>query len=259
MAKTPTPTSPPGNDKRDREQDMFMREVDEAVRQDEVTNFAKKYGWPLGIAFVAIMAAYGGWLFWNSSSEAAMEERSEALVQAIDELEAGNMGIADGELAFLSGGDDGVAAAAAMLRAGIAIEQDRPEDAAALFDQVANNADLPAEIRDIAAIRSVSVMYDTLDPADIIARIGPIAVPGNPYYGSAGELVAHAYLAQGQEDQAGSLLVAISQDDNVPSTLRGRTRQLAGMLGFDAIDDVDAALAEITGNDAQGPAVELVE
>lgn len=236
-----------------------MREVDEAVRQDEVSNFARKYGVPLGIAFLVLMAAYGGWLIYNASNRSSMEDRSNELVQALDELEAGNINLADTKLAAVAEGTDGAAAAAAMLQAGIAIQQDRPADAGALFDRVANNDDLPAELRDIAAIRSVATQFDTMEPAQVIARIGPLAQPGNPYYGSAGELVAHAYLAQGQRDQAGPLLVAISKDEAVPTSIRGRTRQLAGLLGFDAIDDVDAALAEITGQEEEQPTVQLAE
>ncbi|KLE35047.1 tetratricopeptide repeat protein [Aurantiacibacter luteus] len=259
MAKPPATSITPATPQRDREQDMLMREVDEAVRQDEVTSFAKKYGVPLGIGFVALMAAYGGWLWYNASQHAGDEERSTQLVQALDELEAGNVNLADTKLAAIAAGEDGAAAAAAMLQAGIAIQQDRPAEAAALFDRVANNADLPSQMRDIAAIRSVSTQYDDMEPAQVIARIGPLAQPGNPYYGSAGELVAHAYLAQNQRDQAGPLLVAISKDEDVPQSIRARTRQLAGLLGFDAIEDVDAALAEITGQDAQQPSVELAE
>ncbi len=237
-----------------------MREVDEAVRQDEVGNFAKSYGLPLGILLVVALAAFGGYLFWQDRSEGALEADSEALVQAMDELDAGNVDVADGELALLADGSKGAAAAAAMLRAGIAIQQDRPAEAVALFDEVANDAELPSNMRDIAAIRSVTTQYDDVDPQAVIDRLGPMAQPGNAYYGSAGELVAHAYLAQGKQDQAGPLLVAISKNDDVPQTIRGRTRQLAGLLGFDAIEDVDAALAEITGQDMPDDSqVELVE
>jgi hypothetical protein len=31
----------------------------------------------------------------------------------------------------------------------------------------------------------------------------------------------------------------------VPQTLRSRTRQLAGLLGYDAVEDVDETLAEL--------------
>ena len=260
-------TSPSSKDEKekkpDAEQEMLMREVDEAVRQDEVSTFARKYGWPLGIVFVVAIAGYGGFLLWQNQTESALQERSEELVMAMDELDAENLGIADIELNELSQGDDGAAAAAAMLRANIAMEQGRTVDAVALYDQVANNAELPSEYRDVAAIRSISAQFDELDPQAVIDRIGPLAQPDSPYFGSAGELVAHAYLAQERPEQAGPLLVSIAQNDNVPQSIRGRSRQLAGALGFDAIDDVDAALTEITGQEpADAPAdanVELVE
>ena len=238
---------------------MLMREVDEAVRQDEVSHFGKKYGWPLGIAFVLAIAAFGGFLFWQGQSERGAEEQSEQLVQAIDELEAGNTALADGELAELAAGEGGAAAAASMLRGGIALENGDSEAAAARFDEVANDDSLPAELRDIAAIRSVAARFDEMQPQAVIDRLGPLAVPGGAYYGSAGEMVAHAYLAQGKEDQAGPLLAAISRDEDVPSGIRARTRQLAGLLGYDAIDDVDAALAEITGGQGEQGSAELVE
>ena len=53
--------------------------------------------------------------------------------------------------------------------------------------------------------------------------------------------------------EAGPLFAAISKDKNAPASLRSRTRQLAGVLGVDAIDDVDKTLAEISAqNDSQG-------
>ena len=238
---------------------MLMREVDEAVRHDEVGDFARKYGWPLGIAFVVAMAAFGGFLFWQGSQEGNLEEQSEQLVQAIDELEAGNTDIADDELALLAQGKGGSAAMARLLRGGIALERGDTETAAAMFDTVANDADMPRELRDIATIRSVTARYDEMDPQEVLDRVGPLAVPDNPYYGSAGELVAHAYLAQNKNDEAGALLVDIAGSDDVPDSIRSRARQLAGLLGFDAIEDVDATLAEMSGQDVEQSQVELVE
>jgi hypothetical protein len=87
----------------------------------------------------------------------------------------------------------------------------------------------------------------------VVDRLKPLAVPGNPWFGSAGELVGMAYLRQGKNDLAGPLFAAIAKDESVPASLRSRTRQLAGLLGYDAVVDVDAALAEMR-NDEQAPA-----
>ena len=99
-------------------------------------------------------------------------------------------------------------------------------------------------MRDLAKVREIAVRYDTMKSADIIAALKPLAVPGNPYFGSAGEMVAHAYLDQGKRAEAGALFAQIAKDDQVPETMKSRARQMAGVLGVDAIEDVDALLEE---------------
>ena len=231
---------------RDKEQEMLMREVDDAVRQDQAANFAKSYGKPLIAALVLGLVAFGGYLWWDSSQEAKMEQSSEDLVAAIDELNAGNLKAADGELAPLAAdGGPAAAAAARLLQGGIASQEGRTTDAVKLFDQVAADGNTPQPMRDLATIRSVAVQFDTMDPATVISRLGPLAVEGNPWFGSAGELVAMAYLEQGKEKEAGPLLAKIATDEDVPQTIRARTRQLAGLLGYDAVEDVEATLAEV--------------
>jgi hypothetical protein len=69
-----------------------------------------------------------------------------------------------------------------------------------------------------------------------------------------------AYMKQGKAELAGPLFAAIAMDEDVPQTLRSRTRQLAGLLGYDAVTDVDQTLAELReaeaapGTPAQAPA-----
>ena len=83
------------------------------------------------------------------------------------------------------------------------------------------------------------MQFDTIPPAEVVERLKPLAVPGNPWFGSAGELVGIAYLKQNKPDLAGPLFSAIAQDESVPESLRARSRQISGLLGVDAIADVD--------------------
>ena len=94
---------------------------------------------------------------------------------------------------------------------------------------------------DLARVREVSVNFDTMKPADVIAQLKDLATPGNPFFGSAGELVAMAHLEAGNRAEAGKLFAAMSKDEALPETLRSRARQMAGLLGVDAIDDVARA------------------
>lgn len=232
-----------------------MREVDEAVRQDQMGDAVKRYALPVGIAVVVGLAALGGWLYWHEHSEGVLEERSEGLVTGLDAIDAGRASQADAELAKLVADDAGGAAIPAMLlRADIALQNGKPADAVKLFDAVAANDSAPQPYRDIAAIRSVATNYDNLQPQQVIDRLKPLATPGNPWFGSAGELVGMAYLAQNKNDLAGPLFAEIAKNEKVPETLRSRARQLAGMLGYDAVVDVDKTLAELQEGAAAAPA-----
>jgi hypothetical protein len=58
----------------------------------------------------------------------------------------------------------------------------------------------------------------------------PLAVAGNAWLGSAGELMAAAYLREGRRDLAGQVFARIAADAEVPSSLRQRAVQMAGVL-----------------------------
>lgn len=234
-------------DKRARAQaaqdDVLLREVDDAVRQDQYAQAAQRYGRSAGAALVVALALFAGYLFWDNRQDAAHEKDSEALVGALDQVERGNLASASTALdPLIADGSDGPQAAAQLLKAGIAMEQAKPEEAAKIYDAVAANGDAPQALRDLATIRAVTARYDKLAPADVIAQLKPLAVPGNAWFGPAGEMVAMAYLDQGKDAEAGALFAAVSKDKNSSDTLKSRTRQMAGLLGVDAIDDVDTVL-----------------
>lgn len=248
MALTPSKNKTPEELKAEKaaaQDDVLMREIEDAVRQDDYARFAQTYGKPiLGLLIVALLA-FGGYLFWQSQREAAMEKSSEDLVAALDQYGAGNLDSAAEQAAAVAAeGEGGAAAIALMLQAGIALQDDRPQEAAELFGQVATNEDAPAALRDLALIRQVAATYDRREPDEVIAKLKPLAVPGNAFFGSAGELVAMAYLEKGERKQAGTLFGEIAKNEEVPESLRSRSRQMAGLLGVDAIEDVDKLLEE---------------
>ncbi len=243
-------------ERQQREQEVLLREVDEAVRQDELGGIAQRYGKLIAGGVVLALAAFGGYLFWQDRREAQLEERSEKLISAYDQLDAGQMGPASAALTELAAEDPSGAPAisAKLAQAGIALNQNRRDDAVALYRGIADDGDAPQPYRDLANVRLMAAQFDTVDPQQVIDRLKPLATPGNPWFGSAGELVAMAYLKQGKENLAGPLFAAIAKDEEVPQSLRSRTRQLAGLLGYDAVEDVDVALAEAGRENQPAPA-----
>jgi hypothetical protein len=232
--------------------EALLREVDDAYREQQVAELARRYGVPAGIALVLALVLFGGYLFWHSQREGDREQRSEELVKALDAIDAGNFDTAAPMLEKLvADGSDGGQTAARMLQAGVALRQGRDGDAVRLYGQIRADADAPQSYRDLATVREVAASFDSMDKAEVVKRLKPLAVPGKAWFGSAGELLAMAYLDQNRRDLAGPLLAQIAKDEDAPQSLRSRARQVAGVLGVDAIGDADQALGKLSeGGDA---------
>jgi hypothetical protein len=107
--------------------------------------------------------------------------------------------------------------------------------AIAAYAKIASDTGLPQPFRDMALIRQTMAEFDTLAPQQIIDRLKPLAVPGNPWFGSAGEMTAIAYMKLGKDNVAGPIFAQIAKQKDLPQSLRGRAVQMAGALGIDAV------------------------
>jgi hypothetical protein len=110
-----------------------------------------------------------------------------------------------------------------------------------LYEAVANDSALPQPLRDAALVKAVRTGFDQMRSADVIAKLKPLAVPGNPWFAVAGELVAVAHFKDGKPEAAKPILIAMVKDDKLGPSLRTRAAQLAiaagvdvGTLGLDA-------------------------
>ncbi|AXB77640.1 tetratricopeptide repeat protein [Novosphingobium sp. P6W] len=239
MALPPDNTTP--STVRDAAQrDVFLREVDEAVRQDQLEGFMARYGKLLFAVIVIALLAFAGWIYWDHRQTKEREERAEAYVQALDSLQSENLDAAKAKLAPIAaaGASDATVTSARLTLAGIALRQEKKADALKLYAQVAADAKAPQALRDLATVREIGANFDAMKPQDVVDRLKPLAAPGNAWFGVAGEMVGMAYLKQGKQDQAGPLFAAIAKDETVEDGLRSRARQLAAVLGVDAVDDV---------------------
>lgn len=225
------------------EDEVLIREIDEAVRQDDAAAFMKKYGPTLAGVIVLFLAAFGGWLYWQNLQESELEAQSETLITALDAVEAGDYAAATEQVdPLIADGAPGARAAALFLQAGAALEQGETARAVEIYGRIAADEEIAAPLRDLARLREVASNFDERDPADAIAKLEPLARPGNTFYGSAAELTAIAHLEMGNRKEAGEIFAAISKDEDLPETLTRRAQQLAGILGVDAIEDVEALL-----------------
>ena len=216
--------------------EAFLREVDDELRRDQLTTFWERWGVWLIVGIVAALALFGGYLYWQHHQAQVAGADGEKLQAAYDSLGANQPAQAAKPLAELAGSSrNGYRAAALFTQADVLLQKNDYRGAAAKFAAVAGDASLPAPFRDLALIRQTAAEFDTLKPQVVIERLRPLAVAENPWFGSAGEMVAIAYLRSNRRDLAVSLFSQIARADGVPDSIRQRAVQMAGAMGADAV------------------------
>jgi hypothetical protein len=215
--------------------ETFVREVDENLRRDQLRDFFKAYGNWLIAAVVLFLVASGGFIWWKQHQEQRSEAQVEQLAQIYKDIGSGNTAQAPQQLGALSkDSSKAVRASAQFTRAALALQQNDVKLATATYKSIANDDSLPDPYRHAALIRQTALEFDQLQPQEVIARLEPLAKPGEPWFGSAGEMTALAMIKQGRSKEAGQLYAAIAKDSGVPESIRARAVQVAGSLGVNA-------------------------
>ncbi|KQM28802.1 MULTISPECIES: tetratricopeptide repeat protein [unclassified Sphingomonas] len=215
--------------------EAFIREVDEELRREQMSNIGKRYGLWIIVAVLVVLAAFGGWTWWNHHQNTLAGEQGEQLAIALDDIQQGRVAQASDIVGKLTSSDkDAVRATALLTQADMLLSKNDTKGAAAAFAKVAADETLAQPFRDMALVRQTAVEYDSLQPQQVIDRLRGLADKGSPWLGSAGEMVAVAYLRQNKLQQAGQTFGLIAQSDGVPDSIRARAVQMAGSLGVDA-------------------------
>ncbi len=216
--------------------DAFIREVDEEVRRDQLNQLWTRYGRVTLIAVGLFLVALAAFLYWRETQAEKAGLAGEQMVAALGHLDAGNPEAAKPALTELAASSrTGYAVVAKLTQAAIAAKNADVDTAVKLYGEVIADSDVAQPFRDLATIRKVMLQFDTLPPAQIEATLRPLAAPGSPWHGTAGELLAVAYLRDGKTQLAGPLFAAVARDNNAPPTVRARAAQMASSLGLDPI------------------------
>jgi hypothetical protein len=216
--------------------EAFLREVDEEYRRDQMLGIWKRYGRVIAGAIVLGLIALAGWLLWQNHSNGAAGKRGEEYDAALQLLQQNQPGQALPALDKVAQGTkDGYTALARIAQGNLLLDRNDAKGAAAQFASVVNDKSIEQPYRDLALVRQTAAEFDTLKPEVVIQRLGTLANPDSPWFGTAGEMVAAAYLKAGNRPAAGKLFAQIAQGgDSVPESIRQRAVQLAGVLGVDA-------------------------
>ena len=203
-----------------------FQEVDDAVRQDDLKAWWKRWGsYVVAAAVVAVVVVAGlvGWRQYDASRRAAA---STAYSIALSKIGQDNAA-ARSELDKLAESAPEpyrwlAALASAQLR-------NTPEEQVAALLAVAPQ--LPSELSDLAIVIAGFRSVGTPKEADVAAKLQPLAQPERPFHASALELEALAAVRKGDLAAARKTWNEIIKDASAPQGAQQRAQILLTLYG----------------------------
>ncbi len=201
-----------------------FREVDDAVRQDDMKLWWKRWGtWVVGAAVVAVVAVTGmvGYRQYDGAQRAAASAAYTAALAKIGQDNAAARAELNKQAESAPAPYNSLAAlAAAQLL-------DKPEEQVAALEAV--SARLPPELSDLAQVIAGFRSADTPKFETTVARLDPLAMPDRPFHASVAELQALAAARKNDLKRARELWTAIVKD---PASPQGAQQRAQAMLTY---------------------------
>ncbi len=207
--------------------DIF-REIDEEVRRDKAVEFWQKYqNWIIALALL-IVAATGGWRYYEYQRRLAAEEAGAKFQAALQLSEQGKKEDAERAFTSLAQGNAGGYAVLARLRA--AAETPDRDQKIKLFDAVGADNSVDRTFRELARLRAAIVAIDDSGFEDVRKRLEPLSTAEGIYRHTARELLALAAFKAENYDAASRSLETILADAQTPGSVRQRATTLQALV-----------------------------
>jgi hypothetical protein len=212
--------------------DEFIREVNEAVRQDQWLSLWQRYGSYLVAAALAIVIGSALGVGWRSYQEGRRQDEAQRFAEASRLLQDQRPGDAASAFAGLAGDAGTGYGVLAQLRAAQAhgAAGDAAAKAAALGQLGETGAALPL-YRELARLLAIQQTLDSAEPAGLIAELDQIAASNQPWRYSALELKALAQLKANDSQGARATLQGLTEDPATPPDMTRRAAELLATLG----------------------------
>ena len=211
--------------------DSFLREVDEAVRQERYKKLWDQYGvYALGLAalIVAGVAAYKGWAYWQErQAQAAGAKFSEALTM----LDGADATRAKDVLALLV--EEGPPGYRVLARFQLAAAEAKAGDidkAVADYDALASDSSVDEILRGHATLQAAALRLDKADYAEMERRLKDLAEGNSAWRFSARELLGLSAYRLNDMREAEKQFSALVGDQGTPPNLRERADMMLALI-----------------------------
>jgi hypothetical protein len=213
------------------DRDSFLREVDEAVRQDQYKKLWDNYGvYALAglLLIVAAVAAYKGWSYWQErQAQEAGAKFSEALTLegGTDDAKAHDL------LASLAAqGPEGYRVLARFQLAAAEAKAGDLDKAVADYDALASDAGADQILQGHAALQAAALRLDKADYAEMDRRLKGLIDSNGAWRFSARELLGLSAYRLNNMREAERQFSALIGDEDTPPNLRERADMMLALI-----------------------------
>jgi len=221
--------------------DSIFREVDEAIRQEQLKKLWDRYGLIVvagAVAIVAGVGGYKGWVWWQAEQA---RETGARFVGAQARIEEGKP--AEASEIFRSLAQDGPSGYRLLSRfqlAALYVEQGKIEEAAKLYDELAGASGGGEVLQDYARLQAATLRVDTASFDDLLGKIEPLSKPDNPWRHTAREILGLSAYRNGDTRVAERYYNLMITDQQTPANMRRRAEMMLSLMvqsGGDGTDD----------------------
>ena len=205
-------------------------EVDEEVRRERLKKLWDKYSIFIIGAVLLIIAAVGGWRGYQYLEAKKAAQAGEAFNRAVELSEQNKHAEAQAAFANLAAKAPGGYRTLARFRAAGEEASLDSKAAAKMFDDIAADSSVGAELQALARIRAAGLLVDTGSYAEIKRRLEADTAPGATFRHSARELLALSAWRANDASATRQWLDMIALDGDTPPGVRQRAEALQALL-----------------------------
>jgi hypothetical protein len=203
-----------------------FQEIDDAVRQDDLKAWWKRWGTAVIVAAVVVVAVAVGLIKWRQYEESQRANASTAYSIALSKIGQDNAA-ARAELDKLAEG----APEPYRWLAALASAQLRPTPEEQVVALLAVAPQLPAELSDLATVIAGFRSVGTAKESEVAAKLQVLVQSERPFHASALELEALAAVRKGDLAAARKMWNEIIKDPAAPQGAQQRAQALLSLYG----------------------------
>lgn len=213
-------------------QEAFIKEVNEDLKNESMKKLWDKYGLYIIILVAAALTAAVSFETIKAWHTKKIQKWSDSYAYALSLQNQGKYNDSIQTFDYIAGQDYGIFSdLAQMQKANILLEQNKTDEALKLMAEIAADKSFNSQLRDTVALKLASYKLENAPIDEIRQLIGGIAQDGeNSWQPSANEMLALAYLRDGEIAQAREIYDQLLQSDKTSEVMKVRIKDILSAL-----------------------------